>query len=349
MARDLYAVLGLEKGADEAEIKKAYRKLAKQHHPDLNPDDKGAEERFKEASNAFAILGDPERRAAYDRGEIDAKGDPTFAGAGRPGSRQSGARQGPYYRDFAEGPGGRKYTYAYTEDGPEGMGAGGFDDILNQFFGGRGAGPGAGFGAGPGGRGEAGGFAFPGADARYALAVEFLDAVNGATRQIQLPDGSQLNVRIPPGLRDGQVLRLKGKGQTGIGGAPPGDALVEVTVRPHPRFRRKGDDIEIDLPITLPEAVLGAKIPAPTVTGQVSITVPKGANTGTVLRLKGRGVPAHGRHPAGDQLVRLQVMLPAQIDPDLERLVADWARTHPYDPRAGKGEGGTAQDGASGA
>jgi len=329
MAKDLYDILGVAKGASSAEIKKAYRKLAKQHHPDLNPDDKSAEDRFKQASAAFSILSDPERRAAYDRGEIDAKGDPTFAGG------QGGPGQGPYYRDFADGPGGRKYTYAHAEEAPEGFVAGGFDDILNQFFGGGRA------GAGPRGDPRGGdfrkgaAFAYPGADARYALTVDFLDAVNGATRQIQLPDGAQLSVRIPPGLRDGQILRLKGKGQPGLGDAPAGDALVEVTVRPHPRFRRKGNDIEIDLSVSLPEAVLGAKVPAPTVTGQVNVTVPPGANTGTVLRLKGRGVPARGRHAAGDQLVRLQVMLPAKIDPDLERLVREWAADHSYDPRAG--------------
>lgn len=322
MAKTLYTVLGVEKGAPEAEIRKAYRKLAKQHHPDLNPDDKAAEERFKEVSNAFAILNDAEKRAAYDRGEIDEKGDPKF-GAGFGGAGPTG--QGPYWRDFAEGPGGRKYTYSYSEGGPEGFAAGGFDDILNQFFGGRSGGPGGAAG---------GGFAHPGADARYTLAVDFLDAVNGATKQIQLPDGSQLNVRIPAGLRDGQVLRLKGKGQPGIGGAAPGDALVEVTVRPHPRFRRKGEDIEIDLPVSLPEAVLGAKVQVPTVSGTVTLTVPKGASTGTVLRLKGKGVPGTGKRAAGDQLVRLQVMLPKQVDAELEDFMKQWAENHGYDPRA---------------
>ena len=329
MAQDLYGVLGLKKGASEADIRKAYRSLAKQHHPDLNPDDKAAEERFKKVSNAFSILNDADKRAAYDRGEIDEHGDPTHpAGAGGPG-------QGPYWRDFADGPGGRKYTYSHAEGGPEGFAAGGFDDILNEFLnrgGGRRAG--GGMGGGPGGMGG-GGFAFPGADARYALAIDFLDAINGATRQIQLPDGSQLNVRIPAGLRDGQTLRLKGKGQPGHGGAPAGDALVEVAVRPHPRFRRKGSDIEVDLPVSLPEAVLGAKVTVPTVAGEVSVRVPKGANTGTVLRLKGKGVPAAGGRAAGDQLVRLQVMLPREVDADLEAFMTDWAAKHPYDPRGG--------------
>lgn len=327
MAKDLYSVLGLQKGASEAEIRKAYRDLAKQHHPDLNPDDKSAEDRFKEVSNAFTILNDAEKRAAYDRGAIDERGDPKHAAGG------AGPGQGPYWRDFADGPGGRKYTYSHAEDGPEGFAAGGYDDILNEFFG-RGGGARGGPGSGPGG-----GFAFPGADARYALSVDFLDAVNGVSRQIQLPDGSQLNVRIPAGLRDGQILRLKGKGQPGHGGAPAGDALVEVQVRPHPRFRRKGADIEIDLPVSLPEAVLGAKVPVPTVSGEVQVTVPKGANSGTVLRLKGKGVPGAGKRAAGDQLVRLQVVLPKDADAELEAFMTDWAESHPYDPRAGA-EGG---------
>lgn len=323
MAKDLYERLGVARDASDADIRKAYRRLAKRYHPDLNPDDKAAEERFKEISTAFAILGDAEKRAAYDRGEIDENGEPRFA----PGSGAgSGRGHGPFWRDFAEGPGGRKYTYSYADEGPEGFAAGGFDDILNQFFGSRAGGTRRTAGGG--------GFAFPGADARYALTIDFLDAVNGATKQIALPDGSQLNVRIPAGLRDGQVLRLKGKGEPGIGGGPPGDALVEVTVRPHPRFRRRGDDIEIDLPISLPEAVLGGKVEVPTVSGAVSMRIPRGASTGTVLRLKGKGVPAAGRRPAGDQLVRLQVMLPKQVDAELEEFMRRWSQSHAYDPRA---------------
>ena len=362
MAKDLYGLLELKEDASDADIRKAYRRLAKQCHPDLNPDDKAAEDRFKEIAGAFSILGDAEKRAAYDRGEIDERGEPRYAGAG-PGAGMGagpggGPGGGPYWRDFAEGPDGRKYTYTWTEGGPEGFAAGGFDDILNQFFGGGragqhggghpgggypgggypGGGAGGGAGGGPrGGPGGAEGFAFPGADARYALAVDFLDAVNGATKQIQLPDGSALNVKIPAGLRDGQTLRLKGKGQPGHGGATAGDALVEVSVRPHPRFRRKGADIETDLAVSLPEAVLGAKVPVPTVSGEVQLTVPKGASSGTVLRLKGKGVPGAAGRAAGDQLVRLQVVLPKQVDPELEAFMTEWAEKHPYDPRAGKG------------
>ncbi|MFC3228242.1 DnaJ C-terminal domain-containing protein [Marinibaculum pumilum] len=338
MAKDLYGLLDLKKDASDADIRKAYRRLAKQYHPDLNPDDKAAEERFKEISGAFSILGDADKRAAYDRGEIDERGEPRYAGAGPGAGMGAGPGGGPYWRDFAEGPDGRKYTYTWTEGGPEGFAAGGFDDILNQFFGsGRAGQHGGGAGGGPRGAAGAGGFAFPGADARYALAVDFLDAVNGATKQIQLPDGSALNVKIPAGLRDGQTLRLKGKGQPGHGGAPAGDALVEVSVRPHSRFRRKGADIETDLAVSLPEAVLGAKVPVPTVTGEVQLTVPRGASSGTVLRLKGKGVPAGSGRPAGDQLVRLQVVLPKEVDPELEAFMTEWAEKHPYDPRSGKG------------
>jgi DnaJ-class molecular chaperone len=166
----------------------------------------------------------------------------------------------------------------------------------------------------------------------YRMEVDFLEAVNGASRRVTMPDGNQLDLTIPPGVRDGQVLRLKGKGAPGIGGGPPGDALVEIGVRPHPLFERQGDDIVMELPITIDEAVLGAKVEVPTVTGRVALTVPKGASSGQVLRLKGKGVKrARG---AGDQLVRLKVVMPRTVDPDLEGFMRTWRETHSYDPRA---------------
>lgn len=296
MSRDPYETLGIKKEASAQEIRNAYRRLAKKLHPDLNPGDKQAEERFKEVSAAYDLLSDEDKRARYDRGEIDASGQE------RPRER--------FYRDFAD-VGGASYTGQ-----PGGFSDfGGAEDILSELFGRSGAGR-----AGHAGRG---GFRMRGSDVHYRLELDFLDAINGGKRTITLPDGSTLDVTIPPGVRDGQVLRLRGKGRPGIGGGEPGDALIEIEVRPHPIFTRKGDDIHVELPIGLREAVLGGKISVPTPTGTVTMTVPKWSNTGTVLRLKGKGVPRADGH-RGDQYVTLKIMLPPQPDPELERLIAQW-------------------------
>jgi len=296
LAADPYTVLGVKKGASQDDIQKAYRRLAKKLHPDLNPGNKKAEEQFKDVSAAYDLLGDTEKRARFDRGEIDA------SGAERPRHR--------YYRDFSE-------ANPYTSDA-------GFEDfadaedILSQIFGGR---------AGRAGRGN---LRMRGSDVHYRLSLDFIDAVNGGKQHITLPDGSVLDVDIPPGIRDGQILRLRGKGQPGIGGGSPGDALVEIEVRPHRIFTRKGDDIHVEVPISLSEAVLGGKIKVPTPSGPVTMTVPKWSNTGTVLRLKGKGVPrAGGGH--GDEFVALKIMLPEKPDPELEKFVAQWRGA--YSPR----------------
>ncbi len=292
MAADPYTVLGVKKDASQDEIQKAYRRLAKKLHPDLNPGNKQAEERFKEVSAAYDLLGDPDKRARFDRGEIDA------SGMERPRQR--------YYRDFAEGG-------AYASDAGFADFAG-VDDILSQMF-------------GPEGRAN---IRMRGSDAHYRLELDFLDAINGGKRQITLPDGSALDVNIPPGTRDGQILRLRGKGGPGMGGGPPGDALAEIEVRPHRIFTRKGDDIHVDLPISLGEAVLGGKVKVPTPSGTVTMTVPKWANTGTVLRLRGKGVPRIDGS-RGDEFVTLKVMLPEKPDPELEKFVAQWRGA--YSPR----------------
>jgi DnaJ-class molecular chaperone len=294
VAADPYQVLGVSKNASQEDIQQAYRKLAKKHHPDLNPGNKKAEERFKDIGTAYDILGDPEKRARFDRGEIDA------SGAERPQRR--------YYREYADaGPEGGAAGYASDQGFAD---FGDAEDVFAELFrrGGRGRGT----------------MRMRGGDISYRLEVDFLDAVNGAVRQLKLPDGSEIKVTIPPGTRDGQILRLKGKGQPGINGGPPGDALIEVSIAPHPIFTRKGDDIHADLAISFAEAVLGGKVQAPTPTGWVTLTIPKWSNTGRVLRLKGKGV-ARTDGTRGDEFVTLRIMLPERPDPELEKFVATWS------------------------
>jgi DnaJ-class molecular chaperone len=296
---DPYELLGVSRDASQKDIQKAYRRLAKKLHPDLNPGNAEAERQFKEVAAAYDLLSDPDRRGRFDRGEIDT------SGAERPQQRH-------FYRDFAGGAGDHYTSDAGFADFIDG------DDILSSIFGARGR-------ASRPRRGR---------DVLYRLEVDFLDAVNGATRRLTLPDGSVIDVAIPPGTRNGQVLRLRGKGAPGLAGGPPGDALVEIAVRPHPWFTRRGDDLYLEIPVSLPEAVLGAKVTVPTPTGPVTLTVPKGANTGTVLRLKGKGVPRANGSGRGDQYVTLKVMLPDEPDPELERLVQGWQSGAAYNPRA---------------
>ena len=301
--RDPYSILGVSKTASADEIQRAYRKLAKSNHPDLNPGDKAAEERFKEITAAHDLLGDPDRRARFDAGEIGADGTQ------RPEQR--------FYRDFSAagaGPGAGFQGYSA------------FDEAVADLFRAEGR---------SGLRGVRG-------DVRYTLSVSFLEAAAGAKKTVTMPDGRGLKVAIPAGVREGQTLRLKGQGRSGFPAGKPGDALVEISIEPHPLFERRGADIHIDVPISLSEAVLGARIVVPTVTGSVTMTVPKGANTGQTLRLKGRGVPQRPtpkakaeKAPKGDQYVRLLIALPKQPDADLARLVEEWAADHPYNPRPG--------------
>jgi DnaJ-class molecular chaperone len=302
MAEDLYSVLSVPKTASAEDITKAYRKLAKKLHPDLNPGDKAAEEKFKKVTAAYDILGDAEKRGRYDRGEIDASGQET--------------PQQRYYREYAGGEDGARYR---STAGFEDIGA--FSDLFGDLFGER--------GGMRGGRGAR--FSMRGSDAQYRLDVDFLDAVNGTKTRTTLPDGGTLDVTIPPGVADGQVLRLRGKGNPGIGEGEPGDALIEIHVRPHPVFKREGNDIVLEVPITFDEAVLGGKIEVPTIGGRVFATVPPGSNTGQTLRLKGRGIKTKGS--AGDQLVKLSIILPDRIDDDLKRFAETWREAHRYDPR----------------
>ncbi len=299
MNEDPYTVLGVKREATQDEIRSAYRQLAKKLHPDLNPGDKQAEEKFKEVSAAYDLLGDPEKRTRFDQGEIDA------SGAERPRER--------YYRDF-HGAGAEEHPYSSSSGFADFIDD---EDILADILG-RG-----------GGRTR---LRIRGQDAHYRLPVEFMEAVNGTTKRITMPDGATLDVAIPAGSRDKQILRLKGKGGPGIGGGPSGDALVEMEVRPHKFFTRKDDDIHIELPVTLPEAVLGAKLDVPTPSGSVRMTVPKGANTGTMLRLKGKGV-ARSDGSRGDEYVTLKIVLPEQPDPEIEEFARRWQVGQSQNPR----------------
>ncbi len=294
--RDPYEVLGVPRGASAEEIKQAYRKLAKKLHPDLNPGNQKVEQSFKEVAGAYDLLSDAQKRARFDRGEIDA------AGAEKP--RRS------YYKNYAEGNWGARYR---GFDGEEGAFE---DELFADLFRGRGQ-----------------GLRVRGADVSYAAETDFIEAAAGAKRRLTLSDGKTIEFNIPPGTEDGQTLRLKGQGQAGQGGAVAGDAFIEIRIRPHPLFKREGDDVQIELPITLQEAVLGATVDLPTVDGKVAIKIPRGVNTGTVMRLKGKGIVNQSTKKRGDQLVKLKVMLPDAIDKELSDFIESWGKTHPYDVR----------------
>ncbi|WP_158965371.1 DnaJ C-terminal domain-containing protein [Chachezhania sediminis] len=331
MSTDPYAALGLTKTATADEIKKAYRKIAKTCHPDLNPDDKAAEARFKAASAAYDLLKDPEQRARFDRGEIDASG-------------QEQRQERNFYRDYAEQPGNpyrsRNTRWSSTGAGAQDPDFGDASDIFAEFLRRQAAGAGAGMG----GTGSTGGrrgweadFDMPGQDRHYALEVDFLDAVKGGKTEIVLPEGGAIAVQIPEGTRDGQVIRLRGKGGKGYGKGAAGDALITVSVRPHDVFTRDGDDIRIVLPISIDEAVLGGKVETPTIDGPVGLTVPKGASSGQTLRLRGRGAKKRGKDSGrGDQFVELSIRMPKTVDTDLAEFMERWAKDHRYDPRGGK-------------
>lgn len=303
MAGDPYKELGVSRGATADEIKKAFRKLAKELHPDKNPGNTAADERFKRITAAFDLLGDKEKRAKYDRGEIDADGREQFRG-------------------FGGGPGGGTTGSPFGHGGGQ---RGGFENIdLDELFGGM-------FGGGARSGGARGGFSPRGADVKATLEISLEDSISGATRRIQFSDGRTLDVAIPKGAADGQVIRLRGQGAPGPSGrSEAGDALITLKIAPHPVFQRDGADLTMDLPVTLSDAVLGGKAPVRTPEGTVSMTIPPGSSSGKVLRLKGRGAFVGGKR--GDLLARLMIQLPDEVDEGLKRLAQEMRDRGGYRP-----------------
>ncbi len=303
MANDPYQTLGVPRNAAAEDIRAAFHKLAKKNHPDLNPGNAAAEARFKAASSAHDLLSDPDTRARFDRGELDADGKPTERAhhphTGRGRRAHAGAAHG-----------------AHGEDP--------LADVFAEMFR-NGQSP---FG------GQAGTRQARGQDRQYSLTVSFLEAAGGANRRLSLPDGRTLDVVIPPGLADGQSLRLRGQGDAGWNGGPAGDALIEISVAPHPFFRREGDNIHLDLPVTIAEAVLGAKVSVPTLAGTVQLTIPRHSEAGRRMRLRGRGIPAHGGRPAGDLYATLTLVVGGVPDASLEAALRVWGEAEHADPRA---------------
>lgn len=297
MAEDPYKTLGVARDASPEAIKAAYRKLARKHHPDLNPGKPEAEARFKAVSAANDLLSDPDKRARFDRGEIDAEGQEQRPAGG--------------YRQQAEQPQGNRYGARPEAEVFEDL----FADLFEQ-------------------RRRAESAPRRGRDESYRLAVPFEHAVEGATETLTLPDGRSLSVKIPPGVETGQVLRLRGQGGPGRNGGPAGDALIELDVAEHRLFRRQGLDLHLELPVTLREAVLGGPVLVPTPGGSLRVTLPEGSDAGRQIRLRGKGIAAHGTREAGDLILTLRVVV-GPADEALKTFLRGWQPEQPHDPRAG--------------
>jgi DnaJ-class molecular chaperone len=295
MVEDPYKVLGVPRAASDDDVRKAYRKLVKENHPDLNPANAAqAEDKIRAINAAFAILGEDDKRRQFDQGMIDANGEPrrgySRAGAGAGGAGRPG---GPGAEDF------------------------GFGDIFSDLF----------------GRGKPGPQPMRGQDVRYTLEVDFLESAVGSRKRVTLPEGGVLDLAVPEGVTDGQTLRLKGKGTPGLRGGEAGDALVEIKVRSHPDYRREGDDIFVDLPVTIDEAVLGARIEVPTISGRVQLALPKGTSSGRAFRIKGKGVNNSTTGSQGDQIVTVKIILPERVDESLAYFLAEWRKKNAYKVR----------------
>lgn len=298
-AIDPYTTLGVSRDAGDDEIRRAFRKLAKELHPDVNPQDAAAAERFKRISAAYDILGDPPRRRQFDSGEIDANGEP------RRGFRHTHAN------GHASGNG-----YAHAD----------FSNMFEEMFAGQRQ------YAQNGHRPGASSFSRRGQDVRYTLEIDFVEAITGVKKRVTMPEGGVLDLTVPEGVADGQTLRLRGKGGNGLLGGDPGDALVEIKVRPHPRFSRDGLDIHSDVPITIDEAVLGGRVEVSTIGSRVQLTIPKGTNSGRMFRLKGKGIRNAKTGVTGDQIVTVRVVMPQEVDDELAYFFSQWKQKHGYDP-----------------
>lgn len=303
MKRDPYSVLGLTAKASDDEIKKAYRSLAKKLHPDLNPGNKSAEAKFKEINSAYELIGMPEDRAKFDRGEIE---QAEAAAAQRD--------RGPYYHQTQQG--GGRYSQQF-----EGMD----EDIFSSLFGKMGGQGSAGFRGSPD---------RPGQDVIYQMEIPFRDAVLGTEQEVTLAGGKRLSVKIPAGVSTGAKLRFGGYGLPGTGKGPAGDAFVEISVKASDTFKRIGNDLEMALPISFSEAILGGEVKTPTLDGSVLLKIPSGVSTGARLRIKGKGVPMPGG-ARGDQFVLLKIMVPKGVDSDFTRSVEEWSKRETFDPREG--------------
>jgi DnaJ-class molecular chaperone len=338
--RDPYDVLGVQKNASPASIKSAFRKLAKKLHPDANKNDQKSAAKFAELNAAYEIVGDEDKRKAFDRGEIDAEGKPRFQGFpgggrgpwGQPGGQaggHAGGAQDGHFESFTWGPG----SFQRHSGGPRGgFGGGGFDDILKEMFGGAaGAGPRSGrrtqFEPGDFGGGAAG------QDVSGTVTITLEEVATGTTRRVHLPSGKEIEAKVPAGLSDGQTIRLKGQGLPGPGGSA-GDALITVNIAPHATFERDGANLRLELPVTLYEAVLGGRVRVPTLDGAVELSIPRGTSSGRTMRVKGKGLPS--KDGAGDLYATVRIVLPDEPDPELEALMKKWRDGKPYDPRRDK-------------
>jgi DnaJ-class molecular chaperone len=298
--KDPYEILGVARNATDDEIKTAYRRLAKKYHPDLNPGNKNAEQQFKDINAAFHLISTKEAREKYDKGIFDEQ----YA--------ESAFRSGPFYRNFQDGSG--RYTYHFEGD-PE--------ELFKSFF--------SDFARG----GEQ--INVPGQDHLYKMEIDLKDAVTGAEREIMLAGGKRLKVKIPPGIDDGERLRFKGQGGQGIGKGRPGDAYVIISIRPSKIFKKSGRNLEIEIPVTVDEAVNGSRIKVPTIDGSVMMKIPPGINTGHKLRIKGKGIPGRNGKISGDQIVILKIVLPENPDHEFKEFIKKWTKSHPYNPREDPG------------